>query len=113
MRAQERSHGRRALIMILLIEPPRVNLNIREPLPQGGEIRTVTVDQERSEMICWGYEMYATGHYSIADVTTLLEARGLRTRPTPCHPSKPLSQSQVHALLSNRYYLGEVKYHGK
>jgi site-specific DNA recombinase len=87
--------------------------NIREPLPQGGEVRTVVVDQERAEIICWGYEMYATGVYSIADITTLLEVRGLRSRPTPCYPSKPLTQSQVHALLSNRYYLGEVKYHGK
>ncbi len=88
-------------------------LNVREPLPQGGEVRTVVVDQERAEIISWGYETYATGLYSIADITTLLEARGLRSRPTPCYVSKPLSQSQVHAMLSNRYYLGEVKYRGK
>jgi site-specific DNA recombinase len=88
-------------------------LNVREPLPNGGEVRTVIVDAERAEMIRWGWEMYATGLYSIADITTLLDARGLRTRPTPCYPSKPLSQSQIHALLSNRYYLGEVTYHGK
>jgi site-specific DNA recombinase len=87
--------------------------NVREPLPQGGEIRTVIVDEERAEIICWGCETYATGLYSIADITTLLEVRGLRSRPTPCYTSKPLSQSQVHAMLSNRYYLGEVKYHGK
>jgi site-specific DNA recombinase len=88
-------------------------LNVREPLPQGGEVRTVVVDQERAAIIGWGYEAYATGVYSIADITTLLEARGLRSRPTPRYVSKPLSQSQVHALLSNRYYLGEVKYRGK
>ena len=87
--------------------------NVREPLPQGGEVRTVTVDRERAEIICWGYRTYATGLYSIADITTLLEVRGLRSRPTPCYTSKPLSQSAVHALLSNRYYIGEVKYHGK
>ncbi len=87
--------------------------NIREPLPQGGEVRTVIVDEERAEIIRWGYRTYATGLYSIADITTLLEVRGLRSRPTPCYVSKPLSQSAVHALLSNRYYMGEVKYHGK
>jgi site-specific DNA recombinase len=88
-------------------------LNVREPLPQGGEVRTVVVDRERAEIIQWGYEAYSTGLYSIADITTLLGARGLRSRPTPCYVSKPLSQSAVHALLSNRYYLGEVNYHGK
>ena len=87
--------------------------NVREPLPQGGEVRTVIVDEDRAEIIHWGYETYATGLYSIADITTLLEVRGLRSRPTPCYVSKPLSQSAVHALLSNRYYIGEVKYHGK
>jgi site-specific DNA recombinase len=87
--------------------------NIREPLPQGGEVRTVIVDEERAKIIRWGYRWYATGLYSIADITTLLEVEGLRSRPTPCYTSKPLSQSAVHALLSNRYYIGEVKYHGK
>ena len=87
--------------------------NVREPLPDGGEVRTVTVDRERAEIICWGYRTYATGLYSIADITTLLEVRGLRSRPTPRYVSKPLSQSAVHALLSNPYYTGKVKYHGK
>ena len=87
--------------------------NVRDPLPQGGEVRTVVVDEERAQIIRWGYVTYATGMYSLADITTLLEVRGLRSRPTPCYVSKPLSQSSVHALLSNRYYIGEVKYHGK
>ena len=87
--------------------------NVREPLPQGGEVRTVVVDEERAAMIRWGYETYDTGLYSIADITTLLSARGLRSRATARYRAKPLSQSQVHAMLSNRYYLGEVKYHGK
>ncbi len=87
--------------------------NVREPLPQGGEVRTVIVDKKRAEIICWGYQTYATGLYSIADITTLLEVRGPRSRATPRYISKPLSQSAVHALLSNRYYIGEVKYHGK
>jgi site-specific DNA recombinase len=87
--------------------------NVREPLPQGGEVRTVVVDEPRAEIISWGFETYATGLYSIADITTLLSARGLRSRPTRCYTSKPLSQSAVHTLLSNPYYSGKVKYHGK
>jgi site-specific DNA recombinase len=37
----------------------------------------------------------------------------LRSRPTLRYAAKPLSQSQVHALLSNQYYIGKVKHHGK
>jgi site-specific DNA recombinase len=88
-------------------------VNVREPLPDGGEVRTVTVDRQRAEIICWGYRTYATGLYSIADITTLLEVRGLRSRATRRYTSKPLSQSAVHALLSNPYYAGKIKYHGK
>ncbi len=88
-------------------------LNVREPLPQGGEIRTVVIDKKRAKLIRWAYRTYATGLYSIADITTLLEVRGLRSRQTARYTAKPLSQSQVHALLSNQYYIGKVKYHGK
>jgi len=87
--------------------------NVREPLPDGGEVRTVVIDEGRAELIRWAYRTYATGLYSIADITTLLEVRGLRSRATRCYVSKPLSQSAVHALLSNPYYIKKIKYHGK
>ena len=88
-------------------------LNVREPLPQGGEVRTVIIDAERAKIIRWGFKAYATGVYSISDLTTLLEVRGLRSRPTVRYASRPLSQSSVTAMLSNPYYTGKVKYHRK
>jgi site-specific DNA recombinase len=88
-------------------------INVREPLPDGGEVRTVVIDNERAELIRWAYRTYATGLYSIADITTLVEVRGLRSRATRRYVSKPLSQSAVHALLSNPYYIKKIKYHGK
>jgi site-specific DNA recombinase len=88
-------------------------LNVREPLPQGGEVRTVIIDSERGPIIVWAFETYATGMYSISDMTTLLEVRGLRSRPTSRYSSRPLSQSSVNKMLSNPYYTGKVNHRGK
>jgi site-specific DNA recombinase len=41
-----------------------------------------------------------------------LNAKGLRTRPTPKHPGKPLLLSNLGALLHKRYYIGKVTYRG-
>jgi len=37
---------------------------------------------------------------------------GLRTRPTAKKPEKPLSRSQLAAMLQNPYYVGVVRYAG-
>lgn len=87
-------------------------LNDREPLPQGGEVRTVIIDKQRGPLIVWAFETYATGLYSLSDIVVLLEARGLTTRPTRRHGPHPLSLSQVHRLLSNPYYAGYVTHNG-
>ena len=87
--------------------------NIRDPLPDGGEVRTVILDEERAEIITWAFETYATGLYSISDMIVLLEARGLRSRKTPRYASRPLGSSGVNYLLSNPYYTGKVRYRGK
>jgi site-specific DNA recombinase len=87
-------------------------LNTREPLPQGGEVRTVIIDPERAPIIVWAFETYATGLYSLADITILLEARGLRSRGNRRRGPSPLTVSRVHALLSNPYYVGFVTHKG-
>jgi site-specific DNA recombinase len=86
--------------------------NTREPLPQGGEVRTVIIDPERAPIIVWAFETYATGLYSLADITLLLEARGLRSRGNRRHGPHPLRLSAVHALLSNPYYAGYITHKG-
>ena len=87
-------------------------LNVREALPQGGEVRTVAIDPERAPIVVWAYETYATGLYSLADIALLLEARGLRLRATRTHGPRPLSIGRVHKLLSNPYYAGFVLHKG-
>jgi site-specific DNA recombinase len=88
-------------------------LNVREPLPQGGEIRTIVIDPERADIIRWGFETYATGLYSLIDMVTLLAARGLRSRGNRRYSPRPLQLSAVHALFGNPFYMGQVRYKGK
>jgi site-specific DNA recombinase len=87
-------------------------LNVREPLPHGGEVRTIAIDPERSPIVIWAFETYATGLYSLSDITVLLEARGLYTRPTRRLGPQPLSLSRVHKLLRSPYYAGHVTHKG-
>jgi site-specific DNA recombinase len=87
-------------------------LNVREPLPHGGEVRTIAIDPERGPIVVWAFETYATGLYSLSDITVLLEARGLYTRPTRRLAPQPLSLSRVHKLLGSPYYAGYVTHKG-
>jgi site-specific DNA recombinase len=88
-------------------------LNVREPLPQGGEIRTIVIDPERAPLIRWAYETYATGFYSTNDMIALLAARGLLSRGNRRYAPRPLNHSSVYELLSNPFYAGKVVFKGK
>lgn len=49
------------------------------------------------------FEVYASGEYSLTDLTGLLEAFGLRTRQTAkCVPAS-LSRTQIHRMLRNEF----------
>jgi Recombinase zinc beta ribbon domain len=45
-------------------------------------------------------------------LTEIMQAAGLTSRPTAKHPARPLSQTRLYELLSDRYYLGVVSYQG-
>jgi len=86
-------------------------LNVRK-LIEGQEVRTVEVDPERAPHVRWAFSAYASGAYTLDTLLAALTERGLRTRPTPTKPEKPLSRSQLAALLQNPYYVGVVRYAG-
>ncbi|HTZ88587.1 MAG TPA: recombinase family protein [Solirubrobacteraceae bacterium] len=88
-------------------------VNKGEPLPGGGEVRIIVVDRQRAPLIAWAFETYATGLYSLADMETLLAARGLRSRGNSRYAPRPLSQGRIHELLSNAAYAGKVPHKGK
>jgi site-specific DNA recombinase len=78
----------------------------------GREVKTVIIDKERSSHIRWAFESYATGEWSISELTEELERQGLKSRPTRKFVGSPLNRAQVHRMLSNPYYTGKLKYGG-
>ncbi len=86
-------------------------LNVRKVI-EGRELRTVEVDPERAPHVRWAFAAYGSGAYTLDTLLAALAERGLRTRPTAKKPEKPLSRSQLAALLQNPYYVGVVRYAG-
>ena len=78
----------------------------------GREVRGVVVDEERAPHVRWALRAYASGEWTISQLTDELRDRGLTTPPTPRRPSKALSTSTVHRMLTNPYYKGDVVYKG-
>jgi site-specific DNA recombinase len=86
-------------------------LNVRKMI-EGREIRTVEVDPERAPRVRWAFAAYGSGAYTLDTLLAALTERGLRTRPTPKKPEKPLSRTQLASMLQNPYYVGTVRYAG-
>ena len=79
----------------------------------GHTMRTIEVDEERSPHVCWAFEAYSTGEWSLSRLTDELTERGMRFRPLgKGRGNKPLSRSQVHRMLRNPYYVGIVTFEG-
>jgi site-specific DNA recombinase len=86
-------------------------LNVREVV-DGREIRTIAVDKERAPHVQWAFEAYATGDWTVKELTAELDRRGLRSLPIGKKPSLPLHWSRVAHTLNNLYYTGVVRFRG-
>jgi site-specific DNA recombinase len=79
----------------------------------GRQIRDVELDPVRAPLVQDAFRLYATGDYSLAELATILEARGLRSRATKRTPEQALGINRLSSLLHNPYYIGLVRYDGK
>jgi site-specific DNA recombinase len=86
-------------------------LNVRETV-DGREVRTVRADPERKDLVQRCFQLYATGDYSLAELATILEAQGLKSRATARKPATALGKNDIAAMLANDYYVGVVRYSG-
>ena len=93
-------------------KPPAGYLSKRT-LVAGQDIRTVIVDEERAPFIHEAFDLYATGNWTTRALAAHLESRGLRSRPTPRVPSRPLGVTAIQKVLRNPYYIGVVVYRGR
>lgn len=83
-------------------------LNVRTVV-HGREARVIQLDPDRAHHIRWAFEEYASNpDMTLSRITELLEARGLTIKATAKQAERPLLRSQVHRMLTNRYYAGYV-----
>jgi site-specific DNA recombinase len=84
-------------------------LNKRESIG-GRRVAFIVPDPERADLVRSAFELYATGGYSVAQLTDELAERGLRSRGQRDRPEKPLVVSSVADLLANPVYTGVVEW---
>ncbi len=72
-------------------------LNVRQII-DGREIRTIKVDPDRGNHLRWAFDAYATGEWTLNQLTAELAIRGLTTRPTRTRVAKPLPVNKVHEV---------------
>src|SRR5581483_3874734 len=72
----------------------------------------VAVDPVRAPIVQWAFEAYATGEYTLGSLMRALAAKGLKALPHGAKLPGPLTRSQVHRMLANRYYVGRVSFRG-
>lgn len=77
---------------------------------EGREVRTVDIDPERGPLITWAYEQYATGDWTLRQLTEALEARGFTSRGIRNRPGKAIRINSLSTILRNPYYKGDVIY---
>src|SRR5579863_7388195 len=86
-------------------------LNQRLKLP-GKDIGTVVVDPVAGPIITHCFRSYATGLYTLSDLTDEANDLGLRLPATKSLPERPLQTQQMHRILHNHYYTGVISYNG-
>jgi len=78
----------------------------------GRPVKLVEPDSERSPLVQWAFDAYATGEWTLHSLTDALVAKGLKARPQGTRSPVPIHRSQVGGMLKNRYYVGIVSFHG-
>lgn len=81
--------------------------NSRDSTDPSGKRRIVIVDEDRAPLVAWAFEAFAQGGYSLTTLAAKLNSRGLTTKPSPKRSPGPITASNLHKTLINRFYYGE------
>ena len=88
-------------------------LNVKEEF-EGRKVSSIAFDPERADLVRQGFELYASGNYSVQRLAETMADRGLRTRVTRRHPdAKVVTDSTWHRILCDPYYIGLIRYKGE
>ncbi|HSS34299.1 MAG TPA: recombinase family protein [Solirubrobacterales bacterium] len=86
-------------------------LNHIDRLPDGRQVRTIVLDEQRAPFLTLGFELFASGNYSISLLVEELYNLGLRTRGTRRHPGgNKVGTSTLQRILRDPYYAGWLPY---
>lgn len=69
----------------------------------------IEIDPDRFFIVQQGWEMLASGGYTVADVFRMFRDKGM----TGTDSGKPISISRVYALFQSEFYLGKFRFNGK
>ena len=69
-------------------------------------VAKIVVVPEQSELVKEAFKLYATGEFSITEITELMKKKGLRNQKT----HKPLWRAKIDQLLKDKFYVGIVTY---
>jgi site-specific DNA recombinase len=83
-----------------------------EYLPDGRQVPCIGPDPERANLVTHAFKLFASGQYSLSQLSSELYDLGLRSRPTRRHPAsaRKVKSSTLQRLLRDPYYLGLVPY---
>ena len=70
--------------------------------------RGIDIDPVASKGILKAYELFTTGKYSYTDISNFLFKFGLKRKN-----GKTLHHSEIHKILSDKFYIGIMKYSGE
>jgi site-specific DNA recombinase len=79
-------------------------------LPDGRQIASIALDQDRHHFITLAFQLYASGEYSISQLVRELYRVGLRSYPTRRYPEGKVGTAALQRLLRNPYYTGKLAY---
>lgn len=88
-------------------------VNIKEEV-EGRKVSAVAFDTQRAPLIKQGFELYATGDYSVRRLAQVMSDRGLTSRATRQHPRpRTVSANTWHRILNDPYYIGVIRFKGE
>jgi site-specific DNA recombinase len=85
-------------------------LNDVERLPDGRQVPSVSPDPERAPFLTVAFQLYASGTYSLSQLSTELYRLGLRSRPRKNRPPQKVATASLQRILRDPYYAGWIVY---
>ena len=81
-----------------------------DQLPDGRLVSCTVLDPDRHHFMTLAFQLYASGEYSLSQLSGELYRLGLRSYPTKRYPAGKVGVAALQRLLRNPYYTGQLVY---